>query len=391
MAKLLTSLRSPIPWMVGILVILSGCAERNTFQEPPPPAVTVAEPFEGTVTIYTEMTGQTDAVDMVDVRARVKGFLETMEFEAGSIVEKGQLLFTLQPEEYQADLESAQGALASAKAQAKLAETTYQRNQQLYANEAISELDLLASKADLDLALGNVEQAQSTVSTADLNLGYTQIIAPIKGRISRELVGIGNLVGADGNTKLTSIVSTDPMYVYFTVDERTMLKLHKGGIVPEIEEKAAPKVSMLLADGEVYAEEGYVDFADNRINPETGTLQARAVFPNPEGLLLPGLFAKVRLANQKDKAIVVPDAVVQRDLSGSYVLVVGSDNVVARRGVKKGPLVEQGRVIEDGLQADDLVIVAGLQRARPGGTVTPQRQGEAAAAAQPAKPATQSE
>ncbi len=371
------------------LMALMGCGERNTFQEPPPPAVTVAEPYHGPVTVYTIMTGQTAAVDMVEVRARVKGFLETMDFEPGSLVEEGQLLFTLQKEEFQADLEAAMGALASAQAKAKLEETTYQRNQQLYANEAISELDLLASKADLDLALGNVEQAQAAVSTAKLNLGYTEIVAPIAGRISRELVGIGNLVGADGNTKLTSIVSMDPMYVYFTIDERTMLQFTKGGIRPRQEVKEAPRVSLVLADGEVYAQEGYVDFADNRINSETGTLESRAVFPNPDFILLPGLFAKVRYAQVKENSIVVPDEILQRDLAGSYVLVVGTDNVVARRGVTKGPLVEQGRVIEKGLEANDVIIVAGMQRARPGGKVTPQRAGAEPAQPTPAKGETQ--
>lgn len=366
------------------MLILSGCAERNTFQEPPPPAVTVGEPYSGPVTIYNIMTGQTAAVDTVDVRARVKGFLETMDFDPGSIVEDGQLLFTLQPEEFQADLEAAQGALVSAEAQARLQETTYQRNQQLYANEAISELDLLASKADLDLAKGNVEQAQAALNTAQLNLSYTKIKAPIQGRISREEVGIGNLVGADGNTKLTSIVSMDPMYVYFTVDERQMLKFNKGGVRPTQEQREAPVVSLLLADGEVYPQEGYVDFADNRINAETGTLEVRAVFPNPDYTLLPGLFAKVRFAEKREKAIVVPDAIVQRDLAGAYVLVVSSDNVVSRRGVAKGPLVEQGRVITDGLEASDLVILDGLQRARPGGKVTPQRKGEQTAPPKPA-------
>lgn len=358
-----------------VAVLLAGCAKRNEFQEPPPPPVTVALPFEGDVTVYNIMTGQTDAVDMVDVRARVKGFLQSMDFDAGSIVEEGALLFTIEPDEYEASLESAKGALSSAVAQARLADTTYQRNQQLYANEAISELDLLATKADLDLAKGNVEQAQAAVRTAELNLSYTEIVAPIGGRISRELIGVGNLVGSDGNTTLTTIVKMDPMYVYFTVDERMMLNFSKSGVRPRDKPEDSPQVSLVLADGEVYPQEGYVDFADNRINPETGTLEARAVFPNPEFTLLPGLFANVRFAQINEKAIVVPDAVVQRDLAGAYVLVIGGDNVVERRGVKKGPLVEEGRIIEEGLKANERIVVAGLQRARPGAKVTPQEQG----------------
>ncbi|WOO43449.1 efflux RND transporter periplasmic adaptor subunit [Rubellicoccus peritrichatus] len=358
-----------------VAALIAGCAKRNVFQEPPPPPVTVAFPFEGNVTVFNIMTGQTDAVDMVDVRARVKGFLQTMDFDPGSIVEEGDLLFTIEPDEYEAALESAKGALSSAVAQARLAETTYQRNQQLYSNEAISELDLLATKADLDLAKGNVEQAQAAVRTAELNLGYTKIDAPITGRISRELIGVGNLVGSDGNTTLTTIVKMEPMYVYFTVDERMMLNFSKSGVRPRDTPEDSPQVSLVLADGAVYPQEGYVDFADNRINPQTGTLEARAVFPNPDYVLLPGLFANVRFAEIKEKAIVVPDAVVQRDLAGDYVLVVGGDDVVERRGVKKGPLVEEGRIINEGLKASDRIVVAGLQRARPGAKVTPQEQG----------------
>jgi len=360
-------------FFLGLAMLgLIGCSERNEFQQPPPPPVTVAPPYVGPVTVYTIMTGQTASIDIVKVRARVKGFLQSMDFEPGGLVEAGQLLFTLEPDEYEANLEAAQGKLTSAIAQEKLQETTYQRNQQLYANEAISELDLLASKADLDLARGQVEEARAAVRTAELNLSYTQIVAPISGRIGREMVGVGNLVGADGNTELTDIVVMDPMYVYFTLDERMLLRFNKQGVRPEDDEDEAPKVSLVTADGEVYPDTGYVDFAGNQINPQTGTLEARAVFPNPDYILLPGLFANIRFAEVTETAIVVPDAVVQRDLAGNFILVVGSDNIVQRKNVEKGPLVEQGRVITKGLSASDRIIVAGMQRARPDAPVTPQ-------------------
>lgn len=348
-----------------------GCAERNEFQAPPPPSVIVDTPFVGDVTVYQIMTGQVDAVESVKITARVQGFLQSVDFQAGSLVEKGQLLFTIEPDEYEAALEAAQGSLSSAIAKEKLESTTYARKQQLYANEAISELDLLASKADLDLASGRVEEARAAVRNAELNLGYTKIHSPIDGRIGRDLINVGNLVGAPGSSELTTVVAIDPAYVYFTVDERELLHFLKKGERADTDRSKATKVSLVLTDGEVFPHEGHVDFAGNVINRETGTLEVRAVFPNPDGTLIAGMFANVRFADVQEKAIVVPDACIQRDLAGDYVYTVGPDNVVSRQAITKGPLVAEGRIVEDGLKADSRVIVSGVQRARPGAPVTP--------------------
>lgn len=355
--------------VLGMLV-LAGCPKRNEFAEPPPPSVSVKEVEPQAVTVYDSMPGQTAAVDVVDIVARVQGFLESQDFEDGAVVEKDQVLFTIDPAEYQANLEAAQGKLSSAVASRDLADTTYKRNKELFATQAISELEMLQSEADLDLAKGGVEQAKADVARAELDVGYTKIKSPIAGQMSREFVSPGNLVGPGVSQQLARVVSLDPIYFYFNVDERTFLQYQKIDRSIKAKNKDARiKVSLELADGSIFKHEGEVDYADNQVDTQTGTIEIRAVFPNPDRMLYPGLFGNVRFANKRESAIVVPETVIQKDLAGDFVLVVGENNMVEIRYVKKGPRVEQGIILEEGLEAGEKLIVNGIQRARPGAPV----------------------
>ncbi|WP_309385547.1 efflux RND transporter periplasmic adaptor subunit [Cerasicoccus frondis] len=348
-------------------IALTGCPKRNEFAEPPPPTVSVQVVQPQTVTVYDSMPGQTAAAAIVDVVARVKGFLQSQDFEDGAQVAKDQLLFTIDPAEYQANFDAAQGKFSSAVASRDLADTTYKRNKELFATQAISELEMLQSEADLDLAKGGVEQAKAEVERAKLDLGYTKIKSPIDGQVSREFVSPGNLVGPGVSDALARVVSLDPMYFYFNVDERSFLKYQKLDRSLKAKDKDARiKVSLELADGGIYAHEGEVDYADNQVDSLTGTIEIRAVFPNPDRLLYPGLFGNLKFGNVRKDAIVVPEIVIQKDLAGDFVLVVGADNLVETRYVKKGARVEEGIILTEGLEADEKLIVNGIQRARPG-------------------------
>jgi len=372
--------------MATVGVLLAGCPKRNEFVEPPPPTVTVEAVEPMTVTVYDTMPGQTSAVDTVEIEARVTGFLESKEFVAGGDVEKDQLLFTIDPSEYQANLQAAEGALSSAVAKRELAKTTYERNRDLFANQAISELELLQSEADLDLAKGGVEEAKAALERAKLDLSYTQIKSPIAGRVSRELVTVGNLVGPGNHAKLTTVVSLDPIYFYFEVDERAFLKYQRlDRELKARDANARIPVSLQLADGSIYAEEGEVDYADNRVDRDTGTIEIRAVFPNPDATLYPGLFGNVRFEREIENAIVVPEQIIQKDLAGDFVLAVDGEGMVEAQYVTKGPRVKEGIVIEEGLEAGARIVVNGIQKARPGAKVNAETKDQEAASPAPAQ------
>jgi len=352
------------------VVILGGCLKRNEFAEPPPPSVSVQTVEPRAVTVYDTMPGQTAAVSQVDLVARVQGFLESKSFDAGSQVKKDEVLFKIDPSEYQANFDAAQGELSSALASRDLAETTFKRNKELFATQAISELEMLQSEADLDLSKGKVEQARASLQRAKLNLGYTEIKSPIDGQVSREFVTPGNLVGPGSSGTLARVVSLDPIYFYFNLDERSFLKYSK--IDREFKQKksnARLQVTLELANGEIYPEVGQVDYADNVVDPQTGTIEIRAIFPNPERVLYPGLFGNVRFADEREDAIVVSEEVIQKDLKGDYVLTVNDENIVETHYVQKGARVGDGIIIKEGLEPGARLIVNGIQRARPGAPV----------------------
>ncbi|WP_309396265.1 efflux RND transporter periplasmic adaptor subunit [Cerasicoccus maritimus] len=351
-------------------LLLVGCPKRNEFAEPPPPSVSVSIVEPQTVTVYDSMPGQTAAANTVDIVARVQGFLETQAFDDGAYVKKDQLLFTIDPAEYQANLNAAKGKMSSAQASVDLAETTYKRNKELFATQAISELEMLQSEADLDLVKGQFEQAKAELARAKLDLSYTEIVTPIDGKVSREFVSPGNLVGPGVSNALARVVSVDPMYFYFNVDERTLLDYQKiDRRMKQQDSTARMRVSLELADGSIYSQQGEVDYVDNQVDTMTGTIEIRAVFPNPDLQLYPGLFGNIRFADKREDSIVVPETVIQKDLAGDFVLVVNDQSIVEIRYVKKGARVEQGIILLEGLEAGEKLIINGIQRARPGAPV----------------------
>lgn len=349
---------------------LGGCTVANEYAPPPPPKVVVAPPVTREVTTYVDRTGRLEARDYVEIRARVKGFLQTVEFEASDMVEAGQVLFTIEPESFEAARDRANAARMKAEADRDLAKATLMKAEEAFSKQAISEIEILQRRAELDAAEAIVAAAKAEVNDAERDLSYTQVKSPIAGRVSRELVDAGNLVGSNDNTLLTTVVSLDPVYAYFAVDERMLLEIlsqHAGGERPT--KSQTIHVLLELVDGSTYAHEGVVDFGDNRVDPATGTLQVRAIFPNPDFNLYPGLFARVRIPKWSGTATLVPRTVVQRDLVGSYVLVVDASNTVFRRDVTLGDVVGLDRIVTDGLEPDDRIIVNGIQRARAGITV----------------------
>lgn len=332
--------------------------------------VSVAEVIERDVQQWREYSGRLVAVDLVEIRSRVSGPIETVDFQDGALVQKGDLLFTIDPRPYAAEVARAEAALSAAKAAYDLNETRFKRAKTLIKDKAIAQNDYDLRKNELDVAKAQVESAQSSLDTAKLNLDYTQIKSPITGRVSRPEMTVGNLVEAGpGSPLLTTVVSKSPIYADFDIDEPTYLKL-----APEIAGDVSKiKVTLELAGNSGVARDGTVQSFDNRLNPASGTVRVRAIFNNDDGLLVPGLFARVHLGSPSlVKAVLITDRAVGTDQSKKFVLVVGTDNKVEYREVKLGDTSGNLRTITEGLKAGEKIIVNGLQRARPGAEVQPE-------------------
>lgn len=371
--------------ILAALWLLTGCEQKNTYVEPPPPKVTTAQPLQQEVIDYLEFTGTTRAFEEVEVRARVAGFLQSIHFTPGTFVEKGDLLFVIDPREYRASLNAAQGELDSAKAQLQRAETEYARAQRLFKQKAGAEKNVVQWRGERDIAKAAVAMAKARVERARLDLDYTKVTAPIAGRVGRNLVDVGNLVGEGEPTLLTTITQYDPMYVYFNLNERDLLKvmaiyrqrLQEKGIDAdtEIVRKVDIPLFLGLANEEGYPHKGKLDFAESGVDPGTGTIQLRGVFPNSgnPSVLFPGLFTRLRMpVDEREDALLVTERAIGADQGGRYLLAVNSENVVEKRLIRMGQLVDGLRVIEEGLKPGDWVIVNGLQRARPGAKVDPE-------------------
>lgn len=369
--------------LVGLLALVTGCEQKNAYAPPPPPEVAVAKPLQQAVTDYLEVTGNTQAFDAVDLRARIEGVLRSIHFEDGAVVNKGDLLFVIEPEPYAAKLKLAEAAVARQQATLTRAEQQYARQQRLFKQNAAAEADVEQWRAERDAAKAALDEARSNVEMAKINFGYTHVTAPFDGRMGRHLVDPGNIVGAGEPTKLATIERLDPIHAYFNVNEREVLRIRgmqrqRGS--PDYRAEPVP-VFLGLQTEEGYPHEGRVDFIATGIDPSTGTLQARSVHPNPDKTLLLGVFVRLRIPVEKrDNAFLVANRSLGVDQGGRYLLVVNNDNVVEQRIVKVGARVDQLRVIEDGLKADDWIVVEGIQRARPGAKVTPVRMQEMAAA-----------
>ena len=367
-------LRAVIPVLASFALI--GC-EQNTFVPPPPPKVDVATPVQRSITRYLEATGNTAAVKSVDLVARVQGFLQSIDYKDGDLVKEGTTLFTIEPETYKLKLEQAQAAEAGAQATLKQAEYDFRRQTDLVARQAVSQATLDTSTANRDNAQANLLQAQANTRIAEVNYGYTKVTAPFDGVVSAHLVSVGELVGAASPTQLASIVALDPIYVNFNVNERDVIRIRaeamRKGLTPSDLKQVPVEVGLQTETG--YPHEGNLDYVSPTINQSTGTLAVRGLIPNPNRVLLPGYFVRVRVpVEQQNDALLVPDTSLGSDQGGRYLLVVNKDNVVEQRKVTTGPVEGELRVIDDGLKADDRVVIAGLLRVIPGEKVDPQVQ-----------------
>ena len=365
------------PLMVLLAVTLSGCGDKPPAQAAAgPPPVTVAQPTKRTVTDWDEFTGRFEAVEEVQVRARVGGFVNSVEFRDGAIVRAGDLLYVIDSRPFEAVAEQADGQLSDARAKAELAKRELDRALTLVQTSAVSESIVDQRRQTLQAAHAAEMQAEGALKAANLNIEFTHVLAPMAGRVSRHLVSAGNLVqGSEGNaTLLTSIVTLDPIYIYFDVDEATYLKNNKlwfEGRRPSSRDTPNP-VQVTLTGETKPSHDGKMDFLDNRLDVSTGTLRSRAVIPNKDFSILPGQFGRVRLIGSSPyEALLLPDTAIATDQSRKIVFVVKDDDTVEAKPVTLGPLDEGLRVIREGLKAEDRVIVDGIQRARVGAKVTP--------------------
>lgn len=339
------------------LTACSAAVANDGSAQPPATQVSTARPVVEKATEWHELTGHTEAVATVELRARVSGYLTHIAFVEGQIVEKGQVLYALDARPFEAELSRALGELARAKANVGLAERDAARAEKLIAAQAIAERERDTTQSALERDQAAVKIAEAAVAAARLNVEYSRLTAPIKGRIGRTSVTVGNLVPAGGEP-LTTIVSIDPLYVYVDVDETRAMQL--AAKTDRI------KAYVGVADEEGYPHEGYLDWVDNHAEAGTGTVRARAVIPNAQGTLRPGLFARLRLpAATLDEAVLVSDRAIGTDQDRKFVYVVEGDKI-AYRAVQLGAKHDGLRIVRDGLKADDLVVVSGLQRVRPG-------------------------
>ena len=366
------------PLIALLALSLSGCGDKPPQQAAAgPPLVTVAQPTKRTVTDWDEFTGRFEAVEEVQVRARVGGFVTSVEFRDGAFVGPGDLLYVIDARPFEAVAEQADGQLSDARAKAELAKRELDRALTLNQTQAVSDSIVDQRRQALQAAKAAEMQAAGALKAAHLNIEFSHVVAPIGGRVSRHLVSVGNLVQGSDNasgTLLTSIVSLDPIYIYFDMDEATYLKnnrLYFEGKRPSSRENPNP-VQVSLTGETKPSHDGKVDFLDNRLDVSTGTLRGRAVIPNKDFSILPGQFGRVRLIGSSPyDALLLPDTAVASDQSRKIVFVVKDDDTVEARQVTLGPLDEGLRVIREGLKPEDRVIVDGLQRARVGAKVSP--------------------
>jgi len=380
--------------LCALATLVASCGEGPKQGGPPPPAVTIAKPAKRTVTDFDEYVGRFAAINSVEVRARVSGYLEGVHFKDGQIVKQGDLLFTIDKRPFQNTLEQARANLAQAKSNLTFTEADYTRGQQLVRDKTITDQTFEQRSQAYRNAQASVSNNEAAVRQAELDIEFTELRAPVNGRIGDRRVSPGNLVtgGTAGNTTLlATIVSTDPIYFEFTFDEASFLRYERmsktGNDIAS--RSAGVQVALKLIDEQDFAHNGDMDFVDNAIDRSTGTIRGRAVFANPNNIFTPGMFARVRVPGSPSyEALLVPDAAIGTEQARKFVLAVNADNTVVPKYVTLGQTTTDNlRVIKNGLSPDDRVIVNGLLRARPGQKVTPQEEGKPGAApAQGASP-----
>jgi RND family efflux transporter MFP subunit len=364
--------------LLGLCVGLAGCARvPSAGPTQAPITITVSYPVERNVTDMADFTGRTAAVDSVEVRARVSGYLDKVNFKEGTLVKKDDQLFEIDPRPYRAELERAQGTVAQCEARVHRLDRDFQRAKILITRGAVGHEEYDRYEGDYREAVANLDVARANRDLAALNVGYAKVIAPVSGRISRYIVTVGNLIQAgdqNSGTLLTTIVSVDPMYAYFDMDERTVLRVRQ--LIREGKARSAGEtgwpVALGLANENGFPHHGTINFEDNQVNPRTGTLRVRGVFRNKDEALTPGLFARVRVPiGQAHKALLVTDRAIDTDQGEKVVYIVNEKNEVVSRPVRPGALHDGLREITEGLKPGEQVIVSGLQQVRPGITVKP--------------------
>ena len=368
----------PILAACASLVVACGTEPRQAPSAPPPPEVTVAHPLQRDVTEYQEFTGRLQSVSSVEVVARVVGVLEQVLFSPSSYVQRGDLLFTIEAEQYVAARNVAAADIIGIEAGLASARSDLSRLEQAIQTNAVSEQEVDRARAAVNQAEANLLGAQARLAQAELDVAYTEVHSPISGMISRTLVTAGNLVGAgSASTPLATVTQLDPIHAYFGVSEALILGvLERDGRTlgrPGVNPDELPTVVHLgLADEEGWPHDGQMDYIDNTVDPSTGTVEVRGTFPNPTGKLFPGLFARIRLPSAvREDALLVSERAIGTDLGGRYLLVVGADDIVELRHVELGSLEGGFRVVTSGLGPTERYIVNGLLRARPGLPVTP--------------------
>jgi len=371
-----------------LLFSLVACGEKAKPVPPPPPTVTVAQPLRRPVADYLELTGNTQAFRTVQLRARVSGYLEKVLFQDGQFVKEGQLLFLIQQNTYQDNLRQAEATIELQKTQMDYAERELTRYSNLLPQKAAAQTDVDNWRFQRDSARANLLAAEAKRNLAQLDLSYTEVRAPFDGRIDRRLQDPGNLVGSGESTVLAEVNQVDPLYVYFNISDADLARLigEAHWRPGEAREVQWPVFMGLLREKD-YPHRGRLDFASISLAPSTGTLLLRGIFPNPDGKMLPGLYARVRVPVKEGPSLLIPQEAIGYDQSGTYVLVVDEKNTVRRAGIRTGTLVDHLRVVEEGLKGQEWVVVKGVQKAVPGKPVTPEK-ADLRNPAKPSVPAT---